>query len=408
MRFPLTLLALSTLCAGAPAGPIDPPAGPVQSTMRSLDHVEPRTAVNAANTPGDDDATPSLFRISAPGSYYLTGNITGVAGRSGIEIASDGVTLDLGGFIVEGVPGALSGIQAASGIADLTITNGVVRAWPGAGLSCGSALRAGRFVGVTAAQNSGFGFVVPHDSVLEACTARGNGEMGFLLGRGTTAIRCTSAENSSSGFSGSEGVHFSECTATDNDSSGIIAGAGSVVRSCTASRNGYKGIYISAGNAATGGVIEGCAAFSNGATGIHAGYGSLVSACTAASNGDDGILATSSSTVSGCTVYSNSGDGIEAQNECTIVGNQIRGHYNSGQAGIYAWSSGCRIEQNNLASNAYGLRVTGTDNFIARNTARGNSSGNYSVVSGNELAPVITNPGSNSFSTMTPWSNVAF
>ena len=35
------------------AGDLTPPAGPVVSTMKDLDEVEPRIAINAVNTPGD-------------------------------------------------------------------------------------------------------------------------------------------------------------------------------------------------------------------------------------------------------------------------------------------------------------------------------------------------------------------
>src|SRR5678815_1587099 len=82
-------------------GPLTPPGAPAP-TMKTLDQVEPRVAINATNTPGDDD---SLFKITQPGSYYLTGNITGVAGKHGIEIAASGVTLDLNGFDLVGVAG---------------------------------------------------------------------------------------------------------------------------------------------------------------------------------------------------------------------------------------------------------------------------------------------------------------
>ena len=56
----------------------------------------------------------------------------------------------------------------------------------------------------------------------------------------------------------------------------------------------------------------------------------------------------------------------------------------------------------------YGIWVIGSDNFIARNIARANTLGNFSVVAGNELAPVVTNPGSSNFTTATPWSNFAY
>src|SRR4051812_44068330 len=80
-------------------GPLAPPPGVPAPTMKTLDQVEPRREVNATNTPGN--AT-NLFIISAPGSYYLSGNITGVAGKSGILISADSVTLDLNGFALIG------------------------------------------------------------------------------------------------------------------------------------------------------------------------------------------------------------------------------------------------------------------------------------------------------------------
>src|SRR5678815_4185257 len=83
-------------------GLLTPPGTPAP-TMKTLDQVEPRVAINATNTPGDTD---SLFKITQPGSYYLTGNITGVAGKHGIAIAASGVTVDLNGFDVAGVPGS--------------------------------------------------------------------------------------------------------------------------------------------------------------------------------------------------------------------------------------------------------------------------------------------------------------
>ncbi|MBN8616615.1 MAG: hypothetical protein J0L92_38875, partial [Deltaproteobacteria bacterium] len=79
------------------------PAGAVSATMKSLAEVEPRTAINSTNTPGDAN---SVYRISQPGSYYLTGNVQGALGKSGIQITSSNVTLDLNGFSLEGVAGA--------------------------------------------------------------------------------------------------------------------------------------------------------------------------------------------------------------------------------------------------------------------------------------------------------------
>src|SRR3954471_5647699 len=70
------LRAPSALAQGA----LTPPAGPPAPTMKSLDQIEARIILNAANAPGD--AT-SSYIISTPGSYYLTGNVTGAAGKNG-------------------------------------------------------------------------------------------------------------------------------------------------------------------------------------------------------------------------------------------------------------------------------------------------------------------------------------
>src|SRR5438105_3055049 len=90
------------------AGDLNPPAGPVAPTHKTLTEVEPRIAINATNTPGDAN---SLFKITQPGSYYLTGNITGVAAKNGIAIAASGVTLDLNGFDLLGVASSLDGVS---------------------------------------------------------------------------------------------------------------------------------------------------------------------------------------------------------------------------------------------------------------------------------------------------------
>src|SRR5262245_23962114 len=70
------------------AGDLNPPPGAVSATMKPLSQVEPRRAINAANTPGDANST---FKIANPGSYYLCADLVGSAGKHGIEIASNDV-----------------------------------------------------------------------------------------------------------------------------------------------------------------------------------------------------------------------------------------------------------------------------------------------------------------------------
>ncbi|MHC4976260.1 MAG: hypothetical protein ACYTF7_06600 [Planctomycetota bacterium] len=51
-------------------GPLTPPGAPAP-THKTLTEVEPRTAINATNTPAGVFGT---YHITSPGSYYLTEN----------------------------------------------------------------------------------------------------------------------------------------------------------------------------------------------------------------------------------------------------------------------------------------------------------------------------------------------
>ncbi|MBU6412576.1 MAG: hypothetical protein KGS45_03815 [Planctomycetes bacterium] len=80
-RFIIPAVFTTLLASLLHAGPLNPPPGPITSTHKTLTEIEPRIAINATNTPGDFD---SLYKITQPGSYYLTANIDGVANKSGI------------------------------------------------------------------------------------------------------------------------------------------------------------------------------------------------------------------------------------------------------------------------------------------------------------------------------------
>ena len=104
-------------------GTLTPP-GPPGPTMLALSQVEPRTPVDAVHTPGNSSAE---FAINNAGSYYLTTNITGVSGKDGIDIDANNVTLDLNGFSVVGVSGALNGINTT--YANIVVHSGIVSQW---------------------------------------------------------------------------------------------------------------------------------------------------------------------------------------------------------------------------------------------------------------------------------------
>jgi parallel beta-helix repeat protein len=263
-------IALAMFAGLAVAGPINPPAGPVTSTMKTLSEVEPRIAINATNTPGDADVTPSMFKITQPGSYYLTGNITGVAGKNGIEITSPGVTIDLNGFSLNGVTGTLDGIVLLGNLRGTTIRNGVVSNWGGDGIDTyvgfgggriegvistsngGDGIRAGIAMTVTtsaATKNQGDGIVTSESCTVIGCTAYSNTGTGFVVGPGSTVENCSSMGNDGRGFSAELGSTVRGCAATVNGSDGISCSLSCTIQNNTLSRNGVlltngAGIYV--------------------------------------------------------------------------------------------------------------------------------------------------------------------
>ncbi len=137
-RFSIVSAVVLGLAGGAVilvAGPLNPPGGAVSSTYKTLSEVEPRIAINATNTPGDAD---SVFKITQPGSYYLTGNVTGVNAKHGIELAASNVTIDLNGFALMGVAGSLDGISTTTTVLNIAIQNGMVTNWGDRGIDLGS------------------------------------------------------------------------------------------------------------------------------------------------------------------------------------------------------------------------------------------------------------------------------
>ena len=214
------------IAATALAGPLDPPAGSITPTPGP----EPRIAINAVNTPGDNDATPSQFKITQPGSYYLEANITVNGAKNGIEIAAlHGVTIDLNGFVLSGgINGPISGIivTGGGGKTGIVVKNGTVRNWrdtgidfsalgvasgmisgvhvadcDGDGINTPSAERAMIIKDCTAYRNDGTGIVVTKAHITD-CTASGNGVDGIAIGDASTIIGCTASDNTGAQISG--------------------------------------------------------------------------------------------------------------------------------------------------------------------------------------------------------------
>jgi hypothetical protein len=331
-------IVIAAIALVALAGPLDPPVGPIVSTSKPLSEVEPRLAINATNAP---PSATGLFRISQPGSYYLTGNITGVSGKQGIEINSSGVTLDLNGFELTGVPGSLTGIAPVNTLYGLEVRNGSLRGWGNRGIDLS-------------------GFLV-YGARLIDLRASGNGSAGIRASNGANLSNCTSANNGAGGFDINISSTIAHCTAVNNTGVGFTIGG-----SCT---------------------LDSCTVASNTADGIDAGSGSTITGCTIYSNGGAGVFCGTGCLVSRCNVYGNMGDGISTNYYNTILENNCSG--NTGAANIHANFNENRIEGNQCATGQRGILVQGSSNLVIRNSCTGASSANWSIATNNDYGPVI-------------------
>ena len=112
----MALAGLSAFSLLAVGGTLQPP-GPPAPTMKTLDEVEPRIPISSLP-----------YTISASGSYYITGDLTGVTGQHGLTIEANDVTIDLMGHSLIGPDpnnGTENGIYM-NGRSNIEIRNGTV------------------------------------------------------------------------------------------------------------------------------------------------------------------------------------------------------------------------------------------------------------------------------------------
>ncbi len=233
----------------------------------------PRIPIDATNTPSqnaNDDYT-----ISAPGSYYLTGNIT-ISKFKGIHVTSSNVSINLNGFTVSGAP-ANNGFTVSSGP--------------------GCSIINGRLGGLNSA----------------------------IVGLSGLTIRDVECDHCTNGIFASANAVL-DCVTDTNNGSGINAGNGCKVAGCVASGNGRNGMGsgIVAGIRAT---VDNCNTVGNSVNGIFAGGDSSILNNHSSQNGGGtpgaGIVTTSGtgSRIEGNSVRDNAGVGINASSLDTIIHN---------------------------------------------------------------------------------------
>lgn len=339
---PILLFCGLTASISFGQGSLDPPPGPPAPTMKSLDQIEPRTIINSTNTPGDATNT---FVIRVPGSYYLTGNVTGGAGQHGISIQADDVTLDLGGFALVGGGGAaVRGVDAPAPRKNLAVRNGTVRGWSGGGIRAESVV--GALVEmVRVCENAGaVGLWVGNGGLVKDCVATANG-IGFQANDRAQIVGCVSTINTGNGIELTNFGAVSDCTSSRNGGHGIRFIGTALISRCQVTRNNEDGISQSL--AQNGGTIVDCSAFSNVGHGI-AVFEATVAKCSSCLNTKMGIFAETSK-VSDCLANRNGWTGIFATaGSVTNCVTRLNGHHGiAAESGVVAF---CKSVQNNQAN----------------------------------------------------------
>lgn len=393
LTFPLALgllIPAGILLAG---GPLDPPPGPPQPTMRTLDEIEPRIDISTLA-----GSAAALHVISQPGSYYLTRSIIGADGKGGIRVASDNVTIDLSGFTLQGVPGSLDGIEIGDSIVpinNVAIRNGVVADWGRRGID-GDLANNTLIEGIRAFRNgetgirAGAGVSPPMGPVVRNCVSQGNALNGFQVENGVIDS-CVAADNLARGIN-ALGTTVSNCVATNNDSDGI-GGSGSILN-CVAVANGIDGINFS-------GTVADSRVSNNGNDGIELAPGSSVRDCRTSVNGSAGVRAGDACEITRVNARQNevgiilSSAAIARENLCDANTNQ----------GILVTLDANRIEANSLTNNAVGLELQSGGNLVIRNSASLNAQ-DYDNPGGNTIGPIVV--GGGTIASEHPWANFSY
>jgi Right handed beta helix region len=350
------------------------------------------TCIEVNSLPGDAS---SVFVISQPGSYCLGSNVVGVAGKNGIKIDADNVTLDLAGFGVLGVGGSLSGILINSHF-HIVVRNGSISGWSSHGLD-GTNGALSRIEDLRTDGNGGNGLVINSGSQVSNCVAAQNTGVGIAVSNNVLVTGCVSSLNGGHGFGLGTACTIKSCLAFANTGAGIRTGGVNylTVIDCNANTNTNGGIAALGRAFITSSTFDG-----NGVVGISAGASSTISNCHASGNTGDGIIASNGSAVTGCTASANTGDGIKVNSLSRVEGNTCE--ENGAGAGVHVAGQGNRIDGNTVARNVRGIDVDLGGNLVVRNDAILNTT-NFDIVPGNADANVAS-PGSNFF-LLWPWAN---
>jgi hypothetical protein len=212
-------------------GSLTPPGAPAP-TMKTLDQVEPRTAI-----------TSLPITIGQGGSYYLTKSFAQNFSSDAITIQGDNVTVDFCGFTVQQTNATASivgvRINATSAIAlrNAVIRNGTIAGFAAVGITC-----------------LGGRNCLIEDLHITQCAGGINFQaFGSAGAAGNTFRHCRFTDNTGSGvtiLSGASNLAntIESCESLNNGTGFSFAAAGNLIIGCRASGNTGNNYTIAAGN----------------------------------------------------------------------------------------------------------------------------------------------------------------
>jgi hypothetical protein len=426
------------------AGPLDPPSGTIAPTYKTLTEVEPRIAINATNTPGDAGAQ---FRITTPGSYYLTESFTIPAGKAGIGITVENVTVDLNGFTITSSSSAAQGVISYGGTKRAIVRNGRIRNALYAGVALGAdGLVEDVIVDMVGSSNAAI--AVGDRCIIRRCTTTGG--LFATVGHGTTVenssatscsvgvygpdmtdVRVTGSRfmgvsaSTGSGVSCGNRLYVDDCqldkfvipiqggsgcvvsnTRITNCAIGIALTTNATIRDTTVTTGSSYGISVESGarisgctvSGTVGGIIftsdafvERCTVTGAGTSGFSGTDRNTLIECVAAKNtGGSGFNFNDSNTFTNCRADDNSGDGFFGRfgNVWTLCNARANGF-----DGIETNSGGmilnCRIDTSGTATTVgANIRMSGGGSRIESNSL---VSGDFGIVCSGSGNVIIRN-----------------
>ncbi len=405
-------------------GSLTPPAGTPAPTFKTLQQVEPRTDLAAL----DGDGL-GVKVIKAIGSYYLSSDLAGTAGKDTIRVVTAGrVTIDLNGFALTNTGADRSAIALPTANDVVVIRNGIIiaannstatRAISGGNrvvcedlailgnsnvelvaLGAECAVRRCRITGggVTLGDRSSLSDSVVastsdssiklgddgHASGVKFTTGRAEFSLGDRGQMSDCQINAAGAPTLF-GLSGNvvqtgSGAIVRRCTIDAGNVAGnaIGVGANSLVEGCRVERAFREGIKSNLQGSVT---VLGCSVTSNGRRGIDLGENALVRDCSVLGSGLDGILVGVNSSVSGCSVSGAGGIGISAPTGDNVAVSRCTVRGVTGGPGISIFSGSITDCDVTGTTTAAGIQVT-QNSRVERNRSAFNTSTEAGVTPG--------------------------